>query len=63
MACPRTCQSDIADPTAQAQCATACSKAERMVYSLLRPTAAARDLVAAQAEMLASLGTAGSPRL
>jgi len=63
MACPRSCQTDIADPAAQARCATSCSKVERMVHSLLRPTAAARDLVAAHAEMLASLGTAGAPRL
>jgi len=63
MACPRTCQSDIANPTVQAQCASSCSKVERMVHSLLRPAAASRDLLAAHAEMLASLGTAGLPRL
>lgn len=63
MACPRTCQSDIADPAAQAQCASSCSKVERMVHSLLRPAAASRDLLAAHAAMLASLGSAAQPRL
>jgi hypothetical protein len=63
MACPRSCQTDIADPAARARCAVDCSKVERMVHSLLLPGAAARDLVAAHAEMLAALGSAGAPRL
>ncbi len=62
MTCAQTCHGEQS-PTEKAACLTTCSRVERMVHNFLRPDAASLDIVAAQAQMLAALGSRTFPRL
>ncbi len=62
MSCPRTCLNDETG-TEKSACNTSCSKVERMIHDILRPNAVSVGLIAAQAQMLASLGSPAMPRL
>lgn len=62
MACPRTCLSDET-ASEKSACRTSCSKVERMVHNILRPTAVSVGIIDAQASMLAALGSPAMPRL
>ncbi|MBI1243966.1 MAG: hypothetical protein GC202_03090 [Alphaproteobacteria bacterium] len=62
MACRNLCTTDR-QPSEKLECATACSKVERMVHNILRPSSASVGLIDAQTNMLASLGSSAMPRL
>jgi len=62
MSCPRTCLSE-ATPNEKSACHTSCSKIDRMVHDILRPSSNATSLILAQTDMLAALGSPAMPRL
>ncbi len=62
MSCPRTCISEATE-NEKSTCRTSCSKVERMVHDILRPSPVSAGLILAQADMLAALGTPAMPRL
>ncbi len=62
MTCPRTCMNEETAAEKSA-CRTSCSKVDRMVHDILRPSTASAGLILAQTNMLAALGTSAMPRL
>jgi hypothetical protein len=62
MACRNVCTSDR-PPAEKPDCAAGCSKVERMLHNILRPSSASLGLIDAQTNLLAGLGSAAMPRL
>ena len=62
MSCPRTCISE-ATANEKSACHASCSKVDRMVHDILRPSSVSAGLILAQTDMLAALGTPAMPRL